>query len=149
MVLMTREGPVTVHGLLLGQGSSRSNLHSHINDVAAPGQKCKACRWSEVKIIRLTHHNEERLGAYIVHTAGLSNVPGEMQKVRLVRTDDAASVISALIVRKFDRGELCESFITRPAQDALDDAADNDEKFQLVFDQWISNPVNEMLLDTA
>ena len=171
--LPTRDGPVDLHGILLGEGTSKSELHNHITDVAEPGQKCKACRWSEVRIFRLVETQAElskrthpartgnpfesmklrekgpQLGAYVIHTSGCTIVPDEVTKIRLVRTDDVTAVIGALIVRKYVRGRLEECFITRPAQDALDDAADHDEALGHYFDEWITDPAHEALLDAA
>lgn len=152
--LPTRDGPVEIHAILLGEGTSKSELHNHITDVAEPGQKCKACRWSEVRIFRLVESapgsvGPTLLGAYVIHTSGCTVVPDEVTKIRLVRTDDVTAVIGALIVRKYVRGRLEECFITRPAQDALDDAADHDEALGRYFDEWITDPAHEALLDAA
>jgi hypothetical protein len=173
LTLPTRDGPVTVRGVVLGEGSSRSELHNHATSVADPGQKCKACRWSEVKIIRLveterdislrTHPSRTGsvaesvrlrtegplLGAYIIHTVGMSVVPGEVMKTRLVRTTEPTAVLNALVVHKYESGNLVDTFVTRPAQDALDDAADADPDLDAVFRVWLTDPANAELLDAA
>lgn len=140
-VLDTRDGPVTIYAVRLGHGTSRSDVHSHITDVAERGRKCSACRWSEVQIFKTL------LGDYVIHTAGHSAVPGEFTKTRLVRTAVPQAVIDALVVERFEAGELKDTFITRPAQDALDDATDLDVPLADALDEWADDPDNARLLD--
>lgn len=143
--LPTRTGTTKILATLLGEGTSRSDVHSHLDDVAAPGQKCSACRWSEVKIFRLPEVDGQR-GDYVVHTAGRSAIPGEFTKTRLVRTASPRAVIDALIVQRYEDGELRDTFITRPAQDALDAATDQDDDLGEALDEWMEDPANADLL---
>lgn len=152
--LMTRDGPVTIHAVLLGQGTSHSALHSHVEATAPPGVKCRACRWSETKIFRLVENapgsiGPTLLGAYVIYTCGGSSVPGEITKTRLVRTDEPGGVIEALVVQRFERGELLDTFITRPAADALDDATNQDERLNDALEAWLDDPVHEAIYDAA
>lgn len=141
--LPTRDGPVSITGTLIGFGTSESPLHSHADAVAQPGQKCKACRWSEVKIFRLD------AGDFIVHTMGETRVPGELTKTRLVRTADAIAVIESLIVNKYERGSLVDTFVTRPALDALDMATNYSTELDAALETWLADPKNERMYDAA
>lgn len=101
--------PLRVRGALIGFASSQRDEHTHRHsEHAEPGQRCSACRWFEVRILRaeaeLTEDgvSEEPRGRYLVLTYGRSEVPGETDKRRAVWTDSPFEVLEVLTQR--DRG---------------------------------------------
>src|SRR5690349_18752159 len=94
--LTARDGALEeIYGVRLGRASSQETVHHHTQKFAEVGQKCRACRWFEVEIFRLTEPDGP--GDYIIHTVGHSDVPGEITKARIIRSSDAAALIDALV----------------------------------------------------
>jgi hypothetical protein len=118
----------TFTGVLLGSGSSRSEVHSdHLGDYAARGTKCSACRWFEVAIYARIHDRDTGLYPtvkdYVVHTVGGSVVPREKRFSRIQTTTSPYDVIELVTVRPVDR----EPFIASQSARALAQAADVDD----------------------
>jgi len=118
-----RDGEVLhLRGRLLGYGTSHREEHSHptrgcdadadagadVGDVtyAAPGERCSACRWFEVRVLAADEELTESGGAepararYLVLTYGRSLVPGEVDKRRAEWTDSPYEVLELLTQRR-------------------------------------------------
>lgn len=76
---------------------------------AAPGDRCSACRWFEVRIFEVESEragNDEKSSwevadaKYLLLTYGLSDVPGEVAKRRAQRTNSPFTVLEALTQRR-------------------------------------------------
>jgi hypothetical protein len=110
----TDEGKVRVEGVLLAQTSSRRYRHNHPGAHVPSGQRCSACRWTRVTILK-------RDETYLVVTEGFSLVAGELTRGRVVSTTSPLWVIQCLYVRKRDR-------LSIAARNALIVAADHDKE---------------------
>lgn len=107
-----------VEGELLGFASSQSK-HHNVSGHYAPASShraCKACRWFEVRIIRVAP------GDYIVSYDGCTVVPGETQRHTVIRTSSPYTVIESLTQQR--NGEA--PFIPKPSRMALSEAAARD-----------------------
>ena len=95
---------------------------------AAPGDRCSACRWFEVRIFDVEcYWNAERSAwvngdKYLVLTYGLSEVPGEVAKRRAQWTNSPFSVLEVLTQR---RGQ--QAFLPATSAKVLAEASGNDE----------------------
>jgi hypothetical protein len=76
---------------------------------ASRGDRCSACRWFEVRIFRAHYERvggneqgdwDEPSGQYLVVTYGLSSVPGEVAKRRILFTNSPFSVLEMLTQRR-------------------------------------------------
>lgn len=126
-------------GALVGFASSQRDDHTHRDaGYAAPGQRCSACRWFEVRIFAVSaelvpdpgdpeefENDAEPRGRYLVLTYGRSEVPGETDKRRAVWTDSPFEVVEALTQR--DRGA---PFLPTASARALAQAAAYDADLQ-------------------
>jgi hypothetical protein len=142
-VLETRGGE-TIHitGRLLGYGSSRRQEHTHgvtyesghrtHNRSARNGQanRCPACRWFEVRILRVTRLTDATPNPYLVHTLGPSVVPGERTFVRADFAVTGFEVIELCTVRQGERGE---PYVPAAAARALSQAAGLDRDIQEAY----------------
>lgn len=95
---------LTFNGRVLGLASGQRGYHlPHRGDHAEPGQRCGACRWTEVTIYS-RHDPDPAVGSaritYVVHTVGRSAVPGEVDLPRVVETSSPYEVVEALTVRR-------------------------------------------------
>jgi hypothetical protein len=119
--LLGRDGePFSFTGAKLGHGSSARNHHNHntsIDEFAPQRYRCSGCRWFEVDIYLTA---EDR---YVVHTTGVSVVPGESRLSRISVTESPFEVIELLTVRKKNE----EPFITTQSARALAQAAEVDD----------------------
>ncbi len=110
-VIITRDGESSFAGVLAAAVSSASNDHNHPTTVpsvvdgnhldvpcfAGRGQRCNACRWFEVRLYVI---EGDRSREYVVHTVGMSRVPGEVPYQRVRRTTSAYELVEFLTVRK-------------------------------------------------
>lgn len=122
-VLQTPEGPHEFDGAVLGAASSESKLHrGHDPRTHAPrGVKCSACRWLEVTVFATSH-------GYVVHTVGVSEVPGESDYDRVTATESAFEVVELLTVRRpGTNGRPGETFVPPQYARALAQAASLDD----------------------
>lgn len=94
MSVDTDAGRVSVEGTLLAQTSSRRFNHVHRGSHVPSGQRCSACRWTRVTILRDEHSEVER--RYLVVVEGFSLVPGERTIGKLERTSSPLWVIECL-----------------------------------------------------
>jgi len=86
-------------GVVLGFGSSfdPDRAHSHNPFVpVAQGERCNACRWADVAIMRVA--SDDNVPLYVVVTMGKSKNPGEDQRVSATWTPDPMGVLHALPV---------------------------------------------------
>lgn len=94
---------------------------------AAPGDRCSACRWFEVRIFDVeSYWNSERNSwvngdKYLVLTHGLSDVPGEVAKRRAQWTNSPYTVLEVLTQR---RGQ--SAFLPATSAKVLAEASGND-----------------------
>lgn len=116
-----------VRGRLLGEASSRREFHNHPGDHLPEGTRCSACRWFEVKIVRV--HDEPP--TWLVYTAGFSALPGEVTIPKAVLTTSPWEVVELMTVRNSKDGTL----IPRPNARALAQAAGHD---LLVEDAYVN-----------
>jgi len=95
-------------GRVLGLASGQRSYHlPHRGGFAAPGERCGACRWTEVTIYRGSAIPGEVPDSYVVHTVGRSVVPGEVDLPKVVETASPYEVVEALTVRRQGpRGEV-------------------------------------------
>lgn len=132
--ILDRSGPVEFTGALLGYSSSNRERHIHDGAYAPRGTKCSACRWFEVKIFAIDAGDALSFGGrYLVHTAGVSIVPGEVTFSRSYYTNSAYEIVETLTVRK--GGEV---FLPPAAARALAQASQYDED---VRDAYINRAV--------
>lgn len=133
------DAPFTFVGVRLGHGSSERDQHNHETDFAPRRVRCSACRWFEVAIYRRysltgvdletdpnrpqTYPVEPVAHDYVVHTVGVSIVPGETRLSRISVTESAFEVVELLTVRKSDE----DAFITAQSARALAQASDLDD----------------------
>lgn len=108
--LPDRSGEIIFTGELLANASSRVEQHSgHLTgDFATKGDKCKACRWTETHIFRVTEDTSTNTlnmslptqrTKYLIHTMGPSIIPGEFIKCRTEWASTGHEVIELLTVR--------------------------------------------------
>lgn len=127
-------------GRLLGEGTSRSDRHVRLvhdtDSFAAPGERCSACRWFEVRIYAFYELVEPGGGpyqaGYYVETVGRTVVPGEVDRHRVRRVTDPRRVVATLVQEKDGR-----VFVPQPSRAALDQAADRDDKLATVVDDLV------------
>jgi len=99
----TSDGHVALRGRLLGLGESQVDWRP---------------RWLEVRIFEDLDADE-----YVVHTAGMSRLPGEVPLTRVERSKTADGVIERLLKREEGK----ETYLSIPARRALEQAALEDE----------------------
>lgn len=80
-------------------------------------------RWSELTVYRTD------TGKYVIHGEGVTDVPGEDNRSWAAVCDNADGVLAALY-RENNQGM---RYLTRMAQDVLDQAAANDEQIDQVY----------------
>jgi hypothetical protein len=112
----------TIHGWLIGKGSSRKPWHrGHAEGSHARG--CGACRWTELHV----YMEDVRTGAvprYLVAKHGMSAVPGETTRTSWTWARGPYEALSGVYSR-FDPpgGGVGDMVITRPALAAMSQAA--------------------------
>lgn len=87
-------------GVVLGFGTSFDPDRDHSHDPRVPvaeGDRCNACRWAEVAILRAV--SDDNVPMYVVVTMGKSKNPGEDQRVSATWTADPMGVLRALPVQ--------------------------------------------------
>lgn len=114
MVVDTDAGPEEVWGTLLAQASSRQFSHRHNGfRFAPPKQRCSACRWTRVTILRDEDLDVER--RYRVVVEGFSLVPGERTLGRVEHTSSVLWVIEYLHRQNKDTRERYLPVVARNA----------------------------------
>lgn len=149
--LPQRRGRLEFLGVLLAEVSTRADEHVELvhppGRHAAPGDRCSACRWSEVRVYRVTaavgvcgdcraaeatrtdprSPDPRPSFGWVVETVGGSSVPGETARTRAVHVHEPRRVVSTLVQQRTDRnGDVLDAFIPTFARRALDEAADED-----------------------
>lgn len=119
-------GTYSFNGIFLGIGSSQKGGHEHPPDEFPKnqGEKCGACRWTEVRLYRL----EGAKLRYIVHVAGRSSIPGERQYYKIEYVDEPELVVMTLTTR---RGG--QPHIGHVGMAVLQRAADFDDEIRVLF----------------
>jgi hypothetical protein len=119
LTVPTRDGEVEVEGELLGEVSTHQGVHAHEGPAPVPGsgRRCSACRWTQIWIL-----DDEDADEYVVVVSGMSNVPGETTRGRVVRTASPTWAVDCL--RRAPGGRLT---LPEPAREALAQAADLDD----------------------
>jgi hypothetical protein len=122
MTVSTDLGNVLVQGTLLAQTSSRQFSHRHPETHAKPGDRCSACRWTRITIVR--DENPEVARNYAVVSEGFSLVPGERVISKVERTSSPLWVIECLYRRNKER----EKYLSIVARNALLMSCEYDQK---------------------
>jgi len=118
---------VTFEGTFLGFGTTRKPTHlRHHGAFADPalGEKCNACRWSEIRIF---YSKEDDI--YLIHLSGISVASGESNRYRIERAVSALEVIEILTTNR--QGEAAR--LSAPASRALAQAAEFDEDLREAY----------------
>ena len=152
--LPDRNGEIVFTGELLGNASSRVEQHvghrtsttvdgfligtTEIPLFAAKGDKCKACRWTETHIFRVTEdtftartvvgHDVPDTVRYLIHTMGPSIVPGEFNKCRTEWASTGHEVVELLTVRTSK-----STYLTASSARALAIAAGKDRMLEEAY----------------
>jgi hypothetical protein len=125
----------------LGLGTSHTEAHQdHVGEFVTRGVRCNACRWFEARIFRElvlpdgvgsldelddADARQVTLGEYVIHSAGMSEVRGEVPFFRYETTRSPYMVIELMTTRRTtDRGP--EAFLAKPAAHALAEAVEFD-----------------------
>lgn len=131
---------LTLVGDLLGYATSERPTHTHDTDKFAyvntvpriDGQrpwKCSACRWYEVRIVKLSELDAKRYGSeYAVYTIGQTRIPGETPRSRVHFVNGGYEMVEILTDRR--QGN---DFIPVPAQRALAQAAHSDAEIERAY----------------
>lgn len=122
MTVRTDSGDVKVRGTLLAQTSSRQFSHRHHTPHAEPGNRCSACRWTRITIVR--DEDPEVIRNYAVVSEGFSLVPGERTIGKVERTYSPLWVIRCLHRKNKDH----EEYLSVVARNALLMACEYDQK---------------------
>lgn len=130
----------------LGLGTSHTAEHSdHGAEFIARGERCNACRWFEVRVLRelvlpsgvtdvadVDDPTQVRLGSYVVHNTGGTIVPGEVPLYRYETTPSPHMVIELMTTRRTtDRGP--EVFLAKPSARALAEAVGYDRDLEAAY----------------
>ena len=138
---------VEFEGRIIGSATSEHDKHyGHPGTAYAPKRiKCSACRWLEVTLyLRRTVTDQPSHDAlryrydYVIYTLGASNVPHEIDFIRLHQTDSAFEVVELLTVRRTKRnaatGEsFTDAFLPPQHARALAQAATIDEDIREAY----------------
>lgn len=136
-------------GAILGSATSEHNSHrGHPGAEFAPKHvKCSACRWLEVTIYRrrveMTYavivEPDPNAPAtytydYVIHTVGMSDVPGEVDFIRIHQTASAFEVVELLTVRRTNpRTGVTTAFVPPQHARALAQAATLDDDLREAY----------------
>lgn len=138
-VVPTRDGPLEFTGELLGFGTSRRTGHGHDpRRIAERHERCSACRWNEVRIWWSTTHD-----SYVISHLGLSELPEEEPRIRALWTNDAAELVTELVVTP--SGGMLRDYpgvtavLPPAARAALDEAARNDPEINAGYLDWLQD----------
>jgi hypothetical protein len=85
-------GYAEVKARFLGVSTSRQAVHSHPGDYVTDTRKCHRCRWFEPRLFRET----SGVRRYLIYTIGCSDVPGEIDLIRLRWARDGYEAVSLL-----------------------------------------------------
>lgn len=114
-------------GRYLGMSSSRRERHNHGSTAyVGPGGRCSACRWTESRIFLSTAD-----GRYLIHTVGISRVPGETDRFKARWVLTAYEVVSYFVQRPEGGGR---PFLTNPADMVLAQAAGHDDDLRDAYE---------------
>ena len=119
---------VNVTGKLLGFATSRHTRHNHHRN-EQPIKPCHACRWFEVRIIKVDGASLE----YVVSYQGHSILPGEKMRDTVCKTSSPYTVVEVLTMHQAG-----STYIPRPSRIALSEAASRDTGIEQV---WIDRAI--------
>jgi hypothetical protein len=139
--------PLPFYGRFLGMGTSNTARHTdHDGRFVRRGTRCNACRWYEARIFRevllpegiaeladLDDPTDAKLGEYLIHSAGMSIVPGEVPLFRYETTRSPASVIERMTTRRTTDGQPV-AFLAKPSAYALAEAVLYDRALHDAYD---------------
>jgi hypothetical protein len=107
------DGSYRFLGEQLSHTTSQWETHGHSAEFAARGERCSACRWTEISLYRVPDtalaaaqvepYIGGPLGKYLVVTEGRSIVPGERTFVKATWTNSPYDVIEILTQRRGER----------------------------------------------
>lgn len=127
-VLGDPDKPVVVNGWMLGSTTSARLSHGeHMNrgdSFAAQGERCFACRWFEIAILR-----DSASGMFVVATVGGTIIPNEKTYYKVEYTESAYEVIELLTLRKPGR----EPNLPMVSARALAQAASRDPEIEHAY----------------
>lgn len=125
----------TIYGRLLGTSTNETTDHANHAGTYAPQRvQCFACRWTEISIYG-TRDDPNAAHAYLVHTIGRSDVPGEVDFVRSTGVRTGTTVLEALVAKQ--RGT---ALIPHAARMALAEAAAYDMSLRAIWVQLFNDP---------
>jgi hypothetical protein len=117
------DSTLTFSGDLIGEASSQRRRHTeHDQPFAAPGLRCSACRWFEVRIFRTADLE------YVVEMTGQTIVDGERVRHRVETTASPYWVIDILTQHDAER-----RFIPIVSKRALAEAAARDVAIESAY----------------
>lgn len=90
--LPTMNGAISVNGRFLGSATSQQEDHSHPGEVVTDDRKCARCRWFEPRIFW-----DAIAKRYVLYTIGCSDVPGEVDLIRIRYGRDAYEAITSMM----------------------------------------------------
>lgn len=134
--LDVRGETLTFDGELIAHISSRRTEHGPhwpATPHAPKRERCSACRWFEIYLYVVPDGTYDGQPDYVAHTVGGSDVPGEHDLERLIRTSVAFDLIEQLTVRSGTT-----PYLPQPSARALAILADRDDA---VFEAYTNRAV--------
>lgn len=114
-------------GTVLGMASSRTVKHRHpLDQSPKPYQRCSACRWTELTILRLENQ-------YAVLSEGHSAIEGEFTYRRYRKHTTAEAVVASLYREDTRNGEDAVPILSVVGKRALVEAAVQDRAIATVL----------------
>lgn len=128
-------------GRVLGTGTSRKFTHIHpLSDPPGPGVRCSGCRWNETRIMW-----SEDDTCFVVEISGISSVPGDENRYRSWWVPRVEDLIEVLLINTPPRRRATgspEQEIPRANRDALEEAADNDNRVDAILTAYEDEEAN-------
>lgn len=125
------DGLTTISATLIGTATTYKDRHTHSGDVVPDDRPCPHCRWFEVRLFADDRPGRSR--TYLVHTGGITSVPGEHDRGRIQQARDAYEAVYVLS----SPGRGPHRFLSAPVREALGLAAKNgDEEIARVLREW-------------
>lgn len=122
----------TFTGHKLASATSHAPDHyQHESEFAPKRWRCSACRWFEVTVYRVTDRPNSQ---FVVHTRGVTIVPGEMTYSRVLYAKSAFHVMDALTPYDSRRDKIV---LPVASYNVLADAAELDPDINEALQSWI------------
>lgn len=132
--LTTTDGEfVLFSGLLLGEGTSQRDSHTHWpGEPPKPGVSCSGCRWTETRIFW-----SEDGKMWVIHTIGRTTVEGESNRYKVVWASKPKDIIESLMVKsRFLKKGVRQMELPKANATALQEAADNDDEIHEAVENY-------------